>query len=222
MLKVKSRAGESVQQMIRRFKKLCEKEGLIRDMKGIPEGKIAEYAKGTINGKQFRDTEHVLFKKHDLRYEDFVQAGKREKFHPKVKETIEKLYEKGYVMFINSAGPRPTILTVLRRFQPQVFKYVYSMVPLFDVNNVFYDTEVPYEDDNRDVDKVKVLEIVAEKENVLIDSIIHVGDGVTDIPCFKKCVGVSFNSHNSKVVQSAKYNLERFEELLPLLEELNK
>jgi small subunit ribosomal protein S21 len=33
VLKVKSRTGESVQQMIRRFKKLCEKEGLIRDMK---------------------------------------------------------------------------------------------------------------------------------------------------------------------------------------------
>ena len=33
MLRVKSRAGESVQQMMRRFKKLCEKEGLIRDMK---------------------------------------------------------------------------------------------------------------------------------------------------------------------------------------------
>ena len=33
MLKVKGRAGESVQQMVRRFKKLCEKEGLIRDMK---------------------------------------------------------------------------------------------------------------------------------------------------------------------------------------------
>ena len=33
MLKVKSRAGETVQQMMRRFKKLCEKEGLIRDMK---------------------------------------------------------------------------------------------------------------------------------------------------------------------------------------------
>ncbi len=31
MLKVKSRTGESVQQMMRR--KLCEKEGLIRDMK---------------------------------------------------------------------------------------------------------------------------------------------------------------------------------------------
>ncbi len=35
MLKVKARAGESVQQMIRRFKKLCEKEGLIRDIKRI-------------------------------------------------------------------------------------------------------------------------------------------------------------------------------------------
>jgi small subunit ribosomal protein S21 len=33
VLKVKGRSGESVQQMIRRFKKLCEKEGLIRDMK---------------------------------------------------------------------------------------------------------------------------------------------------------------------------------------------
>ncbi|MBN2018896.1 MAG: 30S ribosomal protein S21 [Sedimentisphaerales bacterium] len=33
MLKVKSRTGETVQQMMRRFKKLCEKEGLIRDMK---------------------------------------------------------------------------------------------------------------------------------------------------------------------------------------------
>ena len=35
MLRVKSRAGESVQQMVRRFKKLCEKEGLIRDMKRV-------------------------------------------------------------------------------------------------------------------------------------------------------------------------------------------
>lgn len=33
MIKVRSRAGESVQQMVKRFKKLCEKEGLIRDIK---------------------------------------------------------------------------------------------------------------------------------------------------------------------------------------------
>jgi small subunit ribosomal protein S21 len=33
MIKVKSRVGESVQQMVKRFKKMCEKEGVIRDMK---------------------------------------------------------------------------------------------------------------------------------------------------------------------------------------------
>ncbi len=33
MIKVKARGGESVQQMMKRFKKLCEKEGLIKDIK---------------------------------------------------------------------------------------------------------------------------------------------------------------------------------------------
>jgi small subunit ribosomal protein S21 len=33
MIKVRSRTGESIQQMVKRFKKMCEKEGLIRDMK---------------------------------------------------------------------------------------------------------------------------------------------------------------------------------------------
>ncbi len=33
MIKVRARAGESVQQMVKRFKKMCEKEGLIRDIK---------------------------------------------------------------------------------------------------------------------------------------------------------------------------------------------
>lgn len=32
-LKVKIRSGEPIQRMIKRFRKLCEKEGLIRDMK---------------------------------------------------------------------------------------------------------------------------------------------------------------------------------------------
>lgn len=35
MIKVRSRVGESVQQMVKRFKKMCEKEGLIRDMKRL-------------------------------------------------------------------------------------------------------------------------------------------------------------------------------------------
>lgn len=33
MIKVKARNNESVQQMLRRFKKLCEKEGLVKDIK---------------------------------------------------------------------------------------------------------------------------------------------------------------------------------------------
>lgn len=32
-IKIKSRGGESVEQMLRRFKKLCEKEGLTKDIK---------------------------------------------------------------------------------------------------------------------------------------------------------------------------------------------
>lgn len=33
MIKVKSRGNESAEQMIRRFKKMCEKEGLTKDIK---------------------------------------------------------------------------------------------------------------------------------------------------------------------------------------------
>ncbi len=194
--------------------------GLIREMKGMPEGKLEEYASGEINGKEFRDSEHLIFKQYNLVLDDFIQAGKKEKFHSGVKETISELSKRGYILFINSAGPRPTILTALRQFRPQPFKYVYSMIPLFDVNNIFYDTYVPFEDDNHDVDKIKVLKDVAAKENVPVESIIHVGDGVTDISCFKLGIGISFNSHNAKVVQSAQYNLKKFEELPFVIEKI--
>jgi small subunit ribosomal protein S21 len=33
MIKVKARGSESVEQMLKRFKKLCEKEGLTKDIK---------------------------------------------------------------------------------------------------------------------------------------------------------------------------------------------
>jgi small subunit ribosomal protein S21 len=32
-IRIKARAGESVEQMMRRFKKLCDKEGLTKDIK---------------------------------------------------------------------------------------------------------------------------------------------------------------------------------------------
>jgi phosphoserine phosphatase len=85
---------------------------------------------------------------------------------------------------------------------------------------VFDDSYVPYEDENRDVDKVRVMQEIAKKEEIQIDSIVHVGDGVTDIPCFKLGIGISFNSHNPKVVQSAKCNITDFKELVPLIEKI--
>ena len=33
MIRIKVRANESIEQMVRRFKKICEKEGLTRDIK---------------------------------------------------------------------------------------------------------------------------------------------------------------------------------------------
>jgi len=35
MIKVKSRGNETAEQMLRRFKKMCEKEGLTKDIKRI-------------------------------------------------------------------------------------------------------------------------------------------------------------------------------------------
>ncbi len=35
MIKVKSRGNETAEQMLRRFKKLCEKEGLVKDIKRV-------------------------------------------------------------------------------------------------------------------------------------------------------------------------------------------
>jgi len=33
MIRIRSRGNESIEQMLKRFKKLCEKEGLIKDIK---------------------------------------------------------------------------------------------------------------------------------------------------------------------------------------------
>jgi len=35
MLKIKARMNESVTQMLKRFKKMCEKEGLVKEMKRV-------------------------------------------------------------------------------------------------------------------------------------------------------------------------------------------
>jgi len=58
MLKVKARTGESVQQMMKRFKKLCEKEGLIKDMK-----RNAYYEKPSVkNRRRARKSQRTSFR----------------------------------------------------------------------------------------------------------------------------------------------------------------
>jgi len=60
MLKVKARSGESVQQMMKRFKKLCEKEGLIRDMK-----RLTYYEKPSEkNRRRIRKAQRMAKKRH--------------------------------------------------------------------------------------------------------------------------------------------------------------
>jgi small subunit ribosomal protein S21 len=63
MLKVKARSGESVQQMMKRFKKLCEKEGLIRDMK-----RLSYYEKPSEkNRRRIRKAQRMAKKSQDPR-----------------------------------------------------------------------------------------------------------------------------------------------------------
>ena len=55
MIKVKARVGESVQQMVKRFKKMCEKEGLVRDMK-----RMSYYEKPSVRKRRrIRKTQRI-------------------------------------------------------------------------------------------------------------------------------------------------------------------
>jgi small subunit ribosomal protein S21 len=47
MIKVKSRGNETAEQMLRRFKKMCEKEGLTKDIK-----RVAYYEKPSENRRR--------------------------------------------------------------------------------------------------------------------------------------------------------------------------
>ena len=61
MIKVKSRGNETVDQMLRRFKKLCEKEGLIKDMKRVSYyEKPSEKRRRRLRKAQKRDLKATL------------------------------------------------------------------------------------------------------------------------------------------------------------------
>jgi len=94
------------------------------------------------------------------------------------------------------------------------------MIPLFDDDGLFYDTDVPFLDDNMMFNKLKVLEYISKKEKISLDEMIHVGDGINDISAFEKCLGVSYNAQSKEVKDSANYNVEDLRELIPLLKKL--
>ncbi len=49
MIKVKARGNESLEQMLRRFKKMCEKEGLTKEIKAHELLREAERASSSSN-----------------------------------------------------------------------------------------------------------------------------------------------------------------------------
>ena len=61
MIKIKSRSGESIQQMMKRFKKMCEKEGLIKDIKRQSYYEKPSEKRRRRNRKAARNNEQQLF-----------------------------------------------------------------------------------------------------------------------------------------------------------------
>jgi small subunit ribosomal protein S21 len=65
MIKVKARTNESVEQMLKRFKKLCEKEGLTKEMKRVMYyEKPSERKRRRIRKAQRKDIREGMFGRH--------------------------------------------------------------------------------------------------------------------------------------------------------------
>ncbi len=62
MIKVKARTNESVEQMLKRFKKLCEKEGLVKEMKRVMYyEKPSERKRRSVRKAQRKDIREGMF-----------------------------------------------------------------------------------------------------------------------------------------------------------------
>lgn len=190
--------------------------GFLREFKNIPEGRIKDY-KIKLNPKEFRDSEHELFKAAKLHYDDFVAAGKALVLKPHIGEVIKELYNNGMKIIINSAAPHIMIQQKVNEIGSNYILGIYSMEPQFDSEGFFYDTILPFETKNYDVDKIGIIEYVRKKENIERDKVVHIGDGITDIVCFKEYYGISYNVHNEKVKLAANRHIESLKELLDIL-----
>ncbi len=191
--------------------------GFLREYKKIPEGKEKDYLKKKINAKEFRDSEHVLFKAAKLHRQDFIEAGKLLILQPGAKEVIKKLHKNHLKIIFNSAAPDIMIQQKVNEIGPECILGIYSMQPQFDEQGYFQDTFLPFEDKNFNVDKIAVIEHVRKKENIQKDEVAHIGDGLTDIICFKKYYGISYNVHHEKVRSAAQEHVESLGELIDLI-----
>jgi len=190
--------------------------GFLREFKNIPKGRFEDY-KTKLNPREFRETEHELFKSVKLHYKDFELAGQLLTLQPLVKEVIQELYEHKMIIIINSAAPKIMIQQKVNEIGKKYFWGIFGMVPLFDYEGYFYDTILPFETENYEVDKIAVIEFVRNLENISHDEVVHIGDGITDIPVFKEYYGISFNVHHEKVKNESDLHINSLAELIDIL-----
>ncbi|MHA1311265.1 MAG: HAD family hydrolase [Candidatus Helarchaeota archaeon] len=187
--------------------------GFLRDYMNIPKGRIDDY-KVSLNPREFRETEHILFKKAKLHYRDFIEAGKLLTLQPLVKEVIKELYENGLIIIINSSAPNIMIHQKVKEIGHEYIRQIFAMHPLFDYKGYFYDTFLPFETDNYEVDKIGAIKFMQKNYNIKKDEIAHIGDGITDVKVFKEYFGISFNIHNEKVREYSQIHIDSLGELI--------
>ncbi|MHA1269566.1 MAG: HAD family hydrolase [Candidatus Helarchaeota archaeon] len=190
--------------------------GFLREYKNIPKGRINDYKK-KLNPREFRESEHVLFRKVNLHFKDFVEAGKLLTLQPLIKEVIKELFDNNLIIIINSAAPNIMIQQKVEEIGNKYFQQIFSMHPLFDFKGYFYDTFIPFETDDFDVDKIGAIEFIRKENHIRPDEIVHIGDGLSDIICFKRYFGISYNVHHEKVKNASDKHIESLGELVDFL-----
>ncbi|MBD3230587.1 MAG: HAD-IB family phosphatase [Candidatus Lokiarchaeota archaeon] len=191
--------------------------GFLRDFKNIPKGKIDQY-KVSLNPREFRNSEHDLFKEARLHYNDFIEAGKNLTLQPLAKEVVRELHANGLKIVINSAAPHIMINQKVKQIGKECFKQVFSMHPLFDYRGYFYDTFLPFETKNFEMDKIQALEFARKYYNdIKKNEVVHIGDGLTDIICFENYYGISYNVHSERVKAASDMHIESLGKLIDIL-----
>ena len=95
MIKVRARGTETVQQMMKRFKKMCEKEGLIKDIKRQSYYEKPSEKRRRRNRKSQRVVQHNFCKFRSLRSTLFHLQSKITKVRPSTAMPSTRPLERG-------------------------------------------------------------------------------------------------------------------------------